>query len=601
MAVSSPADISAGCRHLASAFSPGAGITPAYPGGRERHIPALPDAGDSPETGAGESGAVECPGCTGSEVGEPAAERKTAALTPVYAHSGPPGWTERAAGNHHSPQCGIPFYVPHRYPGYYRHISKAQLKRHVERFVPEQHLRQVIHQYIDYSVEDGGEFYTPPSGIPRSPFLGASFLWYVDGGFERERGLFYVRYMDDFLFLSQRRWPVRRAISRLHQYFDDTGFECHPDKTTVGRVEKGFDWLGVWFDERGPVGIAPRALENHRTRCLRLEEQARRCGLSEERIQAWVQSMRRGGWSGPMVSSVQRTEVADVASLFIGCDMKKRSACNIVSGVIALCLGSAGHCGLIELAGTAHATAYYTVEVTGSNSASADAENVIGVSCALCKGYNGPCRTAEPQDVRIVSRLNVVGVVYDRYYYNGYAGFGLRWRTGDGGKSSTVRFTGYCTNAANPEWDWVDMHFHRDRRYPESDLYVTATNMTNGVTLEHNWGRGSTSWAPGWGAVVLSGPEGAPARVSASYPETVELRGRGARARILYDITGNAPIIARIDNAPAGLSCMRTSDGLRVDPGVAVTVGHGESISCTNNVAKVGVTAGTLTLTAMVR
>lgn len=151
----------------------------------------------------------------------------------------------------------------------------------------------MIHQYIEYSVEDGGEFYTPPSGIPRgcalSPLLGASFLWYVDGGFERERGLFYVRYMDDFLFLSQRRWPVRRAVARLHQYFENTGFECHPDKTTVGRVEKGFDWLGVWFDERGPVGIAPRALENHRTRCLRLEEQARRRGLSEEQIRARVQ------------------------------------------------------------------------------------------------------------------------------------------------------------------------------------------------------------------------------------------------------------------------------------------------------------------------
>lgn len=47
--------------------------------------------------------------------------------------------------------------------------------------------------------------------------------------------------------------------------------------------------VGCRFDERGPVGIAPRALENHRTRCLRLEEQARRCGLSEERIQARVQ------------------------------------------------------------------------------------------------------------------------------------------------------------------------------------------------------------------------------------------------------------------------------------------------------------------------
>lgn len=193
--------------------------------------------------------------------------------------------------------------------GYYRHISKAQLKRHTERFVPERHLRQVIYQYIEYSVEDGGEFYTPPSGIPRgcalSPLLGASFLWYVDGGFERERGLFYVRYMDDFLFLSQRRWPVRRAVARLHQYFDNTGFDCHPDKTTVGRVEKGFDWLGVWFDERGPVGIAPRALEDHRSRCLRLEEQARRRGLSDEQIRARVQQyeVRWMVWAGSQIDA----------------------------------------------------------------------------------------------------------------------------------------------------------------------------------------------------------------------------------------------------------------------------------------------------------
>lgn len=63
--------------------------------------------------------------------------------------------------------------------GYYRHINKAQLKRHTERFVPERHLRQLIHQYIEYIVEDGGEFYAPLSGIPRgcalSPLLGHLF------------------------------------------------------------------------------------------------------------------------------------------------------------------------------------------------------------------------------------------------------------------------------------------------------------------------------------------------------------------------------------------------------------------------------------------
>ncbi len=177
--------------------------------------------------------------------------------------------------------------------GYYRHIRKAELYSLVKAAVADPALCAIVKQFVYYSVEDGGEFHTPETGISRgcalSPLPGASFLWYVDGGFEREEGMFYVRYMDDFLFLSQRCWPVRRAIARLHRYFDDTGFTCHPDKTKVGRTTKGFDWLGVWFDERGPAGIAPRAQENHRTRCLRLEEQARRCGLPEEAVRARVQ------------------------------------------------------------------------------------------------------------------------------------------------------------------------------------------------------------------------------------------------------------------------------------------------------------------------
>jgi hypothetical protein len=109
--------------------------------------------------------------------------------------------------------------------------------------------------------------------------------------------------MDDFL--SPRCWPVRRAVARLHAYFDDTGFTCHPDKTMAGRVEKGFDWLGVRFDERGPAGIAPRALENHRVRCLRLEEQVRRRGLPEDtiRMRAQQYETRWGIWADSVLRS----------------------------------------------------------------------------------------------------------------------------------------------------------------------------------------------------------------------------------------------------------------------------------------------------------
>ncbi|MBJ9214352.1 hypothetical protein I5481_20980 [Citrobacter freundii] len=139
----------------------------------------------------------------------------------------------------------------------------------------------------------GSEFFTSCGGICRgsalSPLLGASFLWYVDSAFSRLEATYYVRYMDDFLFLSSRRWPLRRAVRRLHDYFEDTGFECPPDKTQGGRTERGFDWLGVWFDATGPTGIALRARENHRARRLRLEEQARKRELSEEAIRQRVQ------------------------------------------------------------------------------------------------------------------------------------------------------------------------------------------------------------------------------------------------------------------------------------------------------------------------
>lgn len=108
------------------------------------------------------------------------------------------------------------------------------------------------------AVSSGGEFFVPRGGICRgnalSPLFSDSFLWYVDSAFCRQEDIYYIRYMDDFLFLSARHWSLRRAVRRLHDYFEDTGFECHPDKTQIGRIERGFDWLGVWFDATDPSG-----------------------------------------------------------------------------------------------------------------------------------------------------------------------------------------------------------------------------------------------------------------------------------------------------------------------------------------------------------
>ena len=115
----------------------------------------------------------------------------------------------------------------------------------------------------------------------------------MDIAFQARTDLTCVRYMDDFLFLSDRRWPVRRARKTLYEYFETAGFECHPDKTQAGSIGRGFDWLGVWFTDNGATGIAPRAQENHRLRRLRPEVQSRRSGLSEADVQSRVQLYER--------------------------------------------------------------------------------------------------------------------------------------------------------------------------------------------------------------------------------------------------------------------------------------------------------------------
>ncbi|EDV5257425.1 hypothetical protein HT88_005111, partial [Salmonella enterica subsp. enterica] len=77
------------------------------------------------------------------------------------------------------------------------------------------------------------------------------------------------------------------------------GFEQHPDKTFFGRVEKGFDWMGFWFTEKGCDGVAPRALQHFKDRLRRLYERVRQWpeDLRLRRMVGYVRNWLR--WSSP--------------------------------------------------------------------------------------------------------------------------------------------------------------------------------------------------------------------------------------------------------------------------------------------------------------
>jgi hypothetical protein len=71
--------------------------------------------------------------------------------------------------------------------------------------------------------------------------------------------------------------------------------EQHLDKTFVGRIERGFTFLGYWFTKQGVNGVAPSAWKAFRERVARLYEQdapqeeiLRRIGQYVRRWKRWV-------------------------------------------------------------------------------------------------------------------------------------------------------------------------------------------------------------------------------------------------------------------------------------------------------------------------
>ena len=58
----------------------------------------------------------------------------------------------------------------------------------------------------------------------------------------------------------------------------------HPDKTFVGRIRRGFDFLGYRFESNGLVDVARQTVERFAARVTQLYEQ----GADESRIGAYA-------------------------------------------------------------------------------------------------------------------------------------------------------------------------------------------------------------------------------------------------------------------------------------------------------------------------
>ena len=70
--------------------------------------------------------------------------------------------------------------------------------------------------------------------------------------------------MDDWAIMVKTKHQLRKVIRLTHRILDKLKLKMHPDKTFLGCIKKGFDFLGVHFDVT--PSISATTLDKHRTK-----------------------------------------------------------------------------------------------------------------------------------------------------------------------------------------------------------------------------------------------------------------------------------------------------------------------------------------------
>ena len=153
---------------------------------------------------------------------------------------------------------------------YYANINHKILWRMLKRRFKEKHIRRLLWHYIKSTTEIGGTFKDRHQGIgrgcPLASVISALYLEALDEEMGKDKNIEYVRYMDDWVILTKTRKHLRKAIATMNKVLESLCLWKHPDKTEMGKIDKGFDFLGFHIT-RSKMGMARESIKRLRA-CL---------------------------------------------------------------------------------------------------------------------------------------------------------------------------------------------------------------------------------------------------------------------------------------------------------------------------------------------
>lgn len=139
--------------------------------------------------------------------------------------------------------------------GYYQSIQFDVLMGIIESYIQHPVLLTLLRKALQRTETRGGNFYdyhdkSIPKGSPLSPLLGAIALIPLDKAMGKMRNIFYARYMDDWVVLTKSKTALRKVVKVTYKVVDDLRLQLHPNKTYIGKISHGFNFLGYYMDDR---------------------------------------------------------------------------------------------------------------------------------------------------------------------------------------------------------------------------------------------------------------------------------------------------------------------------------------------------------------
>lgn len=219
-----------------------------------------------------------------------AMNRLHAHLQRYYRKHGKDGWVL---------QCDIKGY----YPNMPHEVAKKKFAKHLDEWTFAE-VKKILDRF------EGDIGFNPGSQLIQ--IAGISVLDEMDHFIkEKLRIKHYIRYMDDFILISNDKQYLQTCLEQIREYLKERGFELNA-KTSLYRMSRGIKFLGFRFilTDTGKVIrlIKPESVKRERRKLRKLVKLAKKGKLTKEKVNQCYEAYKAHAERGNTWKMLQRLD-----------------------------------------------------------------------------------------------------------------------------------------------------------------------------------------------------------------------------------------------------------------------------------------------------